>query len=88
MADEVRIEGATVTVDAAIVAEAFGLDVDAVQRLMREGAMTTRHERGEGEDEGRARVSFLYQGRTFRLTIDERSGVVLSRARFGAAPKL
>lgn len=88
MADEVEIAGSTVTVDAGVVAEAFGITPDELRDLMRDGVITSRHERGEGEDEGRARMSFLYRGLTFRLTIDEKSGVVLSRARFGGKPGL
>jgi len=83
MGEGVEISGTTFTVDAGLVAEALGLGVEELRTLMRDGAITTRHERGEGEDEGRARLSFLYRGLTFRLTIDEGSGAILSRARFG-----
>lgn len=88
MGEGVEVSGTTFTVDAGLVAEAFGLGVEELRALMRDGAITTRHERGEGEDEGRARLSFLYRGLTFRLTIDEKSGVILSRARFGGTPGL
>jgi len=87
MTDAVEISGTTVTVDAGVVAEAFGLQADEVRDLMRGGAITTRHERGEGEDAGRARISFFHRGRALRLTIDEQSGVILSRARFDVAPR-
>ena len=48
---------------------------------MSSGAITTRFERGEGEDAGRFRLNFFHRGKTLRLTVDE-GGNILSRARF------
>jgi hypothetical protein len=51
-----------------------------VQALMRAGEITSRFERGEGEDAGRFRVTFFHGGRRVRLTIDG-DGRVLQRSR-------
>ncbi|AUM73166.1 DUF6522 family protein [Paracoccus jeotgali] len=74
------------TVDATLIAQGLDLPLHAIARAMSTGAITTRHERGEGEDEGRFRLNFLYRGRTFRLTVDG-EGRIISQARFGAAPE-
>lgn len=72
-------------VDAALLAEAFGLDPAAVPGLMRAGRITSRCERGEGEDAGRFRLSFFHAGRALRLTVDAQ-GTILSRALFDRPP--
>lgn len=73
--------GEDFTVDAKIIAEGLELPEHAIARAMSSGAITTRFERGEGEDAGRYRLSFFYRSRTLRLTVDE-GGAILSRARF------
>ncbi|NHF74123.1 DUF6522 family protein [Paracoccus xiamenensis] len=73
--------GEDFTVDAKIIAEGLGLPEHAIARAMSTGAITTRFERGEGEDAGRYRLSFFHRGHTLRLTVDE-AGNILSRARF------
>jgi hypothetical protein len=70
-------------VEAEVVAEAFGLTAASVQGLMQAGSITSRCEKGEGEDEGRWRLTFFYNNRAFRLTVDRASNVI-SRARFDA----
>lgn len=83
MSDPVKIDARGVTVEAPLVAAAFGLDPADVVRMIRDGRVTTRHEIGEGEDAGRQRVTFFHGGRAFRLTLDQ-DGRVLSRATFAA----
>ena len=56
-----------------------------VQRMMREGAITTRFERGEGEDEGRRRVTFFDGTRRVRLIVAA-DGEVIKRSRVSAPP--
>jgi hypothetical protein len=68
-------------IDAAHLADAFGLAAAAVPGLMRAGLITSRCERGEGEDAGRFRLSFFHAGRALRLTLDG-NGTILSRALF------
>lgn len=70
-------------VEAEVVAEAFGITAASVQGLMQSGAITSRCEKGEDADEGRWRLTFFYNGRAFRLTVDEASNII-GRARFDA----
>ncbi|WBU60671.1 DUF6522 family protein [Paracoccus albus] len=78
---DVTREGNNFTVDAKIIAEGLDLPEHAIARAMSTGAITTRNERGEGDDEGRHRLSFFYRAKVLRLTVDE-TGNILSRARF------
>lgn len=80
MADVTR-KGEDFTVDAGIIADGLGLPEHAIARAMSTGAITTRTERGEGEDEGRFRLSFFHRDKVLRLTVDAK-GNILSRARF------
>lgn len=80
MADVTR-KGEEFTVDAGIIADGLGLPEHAIARAMSTGAITTRTERGEGEDAGRFRLSFFHRQKVLRLTVDEQ-GNILSRARF------
>lgn len=57
-------------VDAAILAEWLGLPADEVALRMRDGRITSRCEKGEGEDQGRWRLTFYAEGRALRLTLD------------------
>ena len=66
----VSIGDEQVTVEAALVAEGFGLDEQRLRDLMQAGTITTRCETGEGEDAGRTRLNFLYGNRVLRLTVD------------------
>lgn len=70
-------------VPASVLADLFGLTEDAVRQAMRDGAMTTRCEKGEGADAGRWRLGFRHAGRTCRLVVDD-SGTILTRTRFSA----
>ena len=60
-----------ITVDAAIIAEGLGMEPAAVQAGMREGAITSRCERGIGRHAGRYRLTFFHGGRRLRLVVDE-----------------
>lgn len=78
---DITRNGEDFTVDANIIAEGLDLPEHAIARAMSSGAITTRFERGEGEDVGRFRLSFFYRSKTLRLTVDA-GGNILSRARF------
>ncbi len=73
----------------AIDAEDLGQLLDRppaeVQRLMREGAITTVFEKGEDEDAGRCRVTFFDGARRVRLIVTA-DGEVLKRSRVRARP--
>jgi hypothetical protein len=87
MATRIEMDEDGVSVDAAILAEAFGLEAADVPALVRAGEITSLFERGEGEDAGRMRLTFFHRSRRFRLVVDE-TGAVLQRSSvdFGEAP--
>jgi hypothetical protein len=87
MTSRIEIGEDGVSVDAAILAEAFALEPAEVPALMRAGEITSLFERGEGEDAGRMRLTFFHRSRRFRLVVDE-AGEILQRSRvdFGDAP--
>ena len=68
-------------IDAAILAEAFGLTPGEVPGLMRDGGMTSLCEKGAGKDAGRWRLSFFHGDMACRFTVDD-AGTILKRARF------
>lgn len=76
MTATVKIGDGQVTVDAALVAEGFGLDQQRLRSLMQAGTITTRCETGEGGDAGRTRLNFRYGNRVLRLTVDDTGALV------------
>ena len=73
------------TIDAADLGRLLERPAADVQRLMREGTITSRFERGEGEDEGRCRVTFFDGDRRVRLVVAA-DGEVLKRNRVRLTP--
>ena len=59
-----------IEIDAAIVANGFGLDVAQFQRLMEQQKITLLCERGTGADAGLYRASFYHDGKRVRLVVD------------------
>ena len=59
-----------IEIDAALVAGAFALDVNVFRQLMNDRRITVLCERGTGEDTGRYRASFYYEGERVRLVVD------------------
>lgn len=78
-----RIEraGEGFVVPAQILAEAFGIDEAEVKAAMREGALTSRCEMGEGADAGRWRLTFRHCNRALRLIVDA-EGRILKRVSY------
>ncbi|WP_372839885.1 DUF6522 family protein [Phaeovulum sp.] len=68
-------------IDAALLAEAFGLPQSEIKARMREGAITSRCEAGVAEDAGRWRLTFHHADRACRFIVDA-SGNALTRATF------
>lgn len=64
------------TLDAAIVAQGFGWSQHELQAHMRRGHVTSRVERGEGEDEGRWRLSLRCGNRLWRAVVTQ-DGVMI-----------
>lgn len=73
---EMTDEGPMVRADQ--LAPLLGIDPAELQRLMREGEVTSRHEQGIDEDAGRFRLVFRYRDRMVRLTCTD-DGKVISR---------
>ena len=70
--------GEEFSVDAAILADALGLDVARVLPAMRERRITSLCERGIDEDAGRTRLTFCYARRRLFLLVDD-DGNILDR---------
>ena len=78
---KVEIQGDdTFQIDASIVVRDLGLEPFEVQRLMHEGKLTSRCERGVDEDAGRYRLTFFHENRRLRLsrTSPDRSSVSMA----------
>lgn len=82
MSVEMGPEGATVPAEA--LGPLLGVAPADVPGLMRAGAITSRFERGEGEDAGRCRLTFWHAGRRVRLTCDA-EGRILTTSRAPAS---
>ena len=72
-------------IDALDLGPLLEIDPPRVPELMREGRITSRFERGEGEDDGRFRVTFLHENTTVRLIVSA-DGTVLQQSRVRGAP--
>ena len=76
----VEFEDGAIEVDAGILARGLGIDASRVQPLIRRGEITSRHERGVGEDAGRSRLTFFLGNRRFRLVVDDAGRVIENSA--------
>ncbi|WP_112322832.1 DUF6522 family protein [Oceanibium sediminis] len=74
-------DGEDFVVPATILAEAFGLSEVEVRKNMRAENITSRSEKGVGEDDGRWRLTFHFRDRACRFIVDE-SGTILKRTSF------
>ncbi|SEP23384.1 hypothetical protein SAMN04490248_14616 [Salinihabitans flavidus] len=68
-------------IDAALLADAFGLSQEEIKARMRAGTITSRCEAGVDEDAGRWRLTFHHDNRACRFIVDE-GGNILKRATF------
>jgi len=75
----IKFDGDTIEVDAATIADALGIHPSLLQQRIRDGALTTRCERGVDTDEGRYRLTFFTERRRLRLIVDA-AGNVLQRS--------
>jgi hypothetical protein len=76
-----------IAIDAAIVAHGLAIAPAALLQALREGAITSRCERGIDADAGRYRLTFFSRHRRFRVIVDAQ-GAILSRSslNFGGMP--
>ncbi len=66
----VKVGDDEITVDAAVLAPRLGLTVEALKQHMGEGRVTSVSETGVDEDAGRARLTFRYGARIWRVVIE------------------
>lgn len=75
----IQFDDGEVQVDALIIGKGLDVDPSAVQSLIRDGRITSRHERGEGADAGRSRLTFFLGNRRFRVVVGE-AGQIIQRS--------
>ncbi|MGE0581417.1 MAG: DUF6522 family protein [Steroidobacteraceae bacterium] len=75
---KIDIEEGAVSIDAAVIAAGFGIEPAQVQSLMKDGRITSVCEKGVDEDAGRHRLTFHFNGRSFRVVADETGQIVAS----------
>ncbi len=75
----VTLQDGMIEVDAAIVAAGLKMTPAALRDALQTGAVTSRCEKGEGDDAGRFRVTFFSATRRLRLIVDD-GGAVLQRS--------
>ena len=66
-------------IDAALLGNLLNLPSEDVPSLMRDNQITAICERGEGEHDGRFRLTFFFEGRRARLEIND-CGYVVARS--------
>jgi hypothetical protein len=74
------------TIDAKDLADLLGFPPEEVRRLMREGGIRSRVERGEGKDAGRYRLTLMHPKRQIRLIVSG-NGEVLAQGRVTVAER-
>jgi hypothetical protein len=72
----IKFEDDEVQVDAAIIGKGLNVDPSVVQSLIREGKIASRHERGEGADAGRLRLTFFLGNRRFQVIVDDAGRII------------
>lgn len=82
----VEFSEGNVSIDGAVLARAFGISDDDLKQRMREGTITSRFERGEGEDAGTVRLVFFSRARRIRITADEGGNILTCGAVDFAGP--
>lgn len=72
----IRLNDSGFDVDAELIGTGLHLEAARVPILMREGKIVARCDRGEAEDSGRYRLTFLHGDRRLHLIVDERGHVI------------
>ena len=78
--------GGDFTIDAALVAEGFGWSNEMLRDNMRRGLVTSVVERGEGEDEGKWRLSMRCGNRRWQAVIGRDDTVAEQHVAFTRSP--
>jgi hypothetical protein len=79
LAMQIEFEEGNIVVDATLIGKLLKIAPAEVPELMRTKAITSLCERGIDEHEGEYRLSFFYQNRRGRLSVDA-AGTVLRRS--------
>lgn len=82
----VRDADGSFVLDAARLAKRFGWSAEELRELMRRGLVTSRVERGEGEDEGRWRLSVRCGNRCWQAIVLPDGSVADEQLDFLPAP--
>ena len=80
---QVHFQDDSFDVDAALIAHGLGLEPAQIPTMMRDGQISSRCERGEAEDSGRYRLTFLHGDQRLCLIINERGQVIETSTRTG-----
>jgi hypothetical protein len=75
----INFEQGAIRIDATLVAADLDIPPTLILARIREGRITSRCERGLGEDTGRFRLTFFHGNRSVRLVVDD-AGNVLERS--------
>ena len=78
---EIEFENGTFDVDAEIIGRGLGLDPEGIPAMMRNGEISSRCERGEGEDAGRYRLTFFHGEDLFHVIVDKGGRILESSAK-------
>ncbi len=66
------------TVDVTVLADGLGVEAADIHLLIRQGKLTSKFEKGVGDDAGRCRLTFWMGAKRFRILVDAQ-GTVLKR---------
>lgn len=82
---KIKFDDGAIEIDAAVAGQGLGIAAPAVQLLVRDDKITSRHERGEEGDADRTRLTFYLDNRRFHIIVNE-SGQIIRRSTidFGA----
>ena len=69
--DAITLSEDDFVVDAKLVAEKLGLSPEVFWQEMKRGIVYGVVERGEGDDAGRARLTFRYRARCWSMTLED-----------------
>ena len=81
----VSINDESATVDVAVLADGLGIEAADISSLIRQGRLTSKFEKGIGEDAGRCRLTFWMGAKRFRIVVDAQGNVLKKfRTDYGA----
>lgn len=73
---KIKFDDGAIKIDAAVVGQGLGIAAPAVQLLVRDDKITSRHERGEGDDAVRTRLTFYLDNRRFHIIVNDNGQII------------